>query len=247
MPFRRSREVPLIDAWGAYDEQYPLADFLHYQQQLDFDLAVSEEQRLARWEDRLLWEELDDVSLVRVVSHLGYSRSCCWCLHAERKIRYSETDEYERMRLGLAGQPASSCADAELHKNAETHFISFHHPGGWYGYRFGGTPFDLGYLRNVSLSLGLFAPRYRGLFCRHGRLRRRFSPYYSRILGYDAPPRYPARPVWGAPYGSRPLSVGPSLRIQELRERLRIAETRGELPPFSIVAFSRLNLSDRSS
>lgn len=34
----------------------------YYQQQLQLDCALSEEERLARWEERLRWE-LDDVRL----------------------------------------------------------------------------------------------------------------------------------------------------------------------------------------
>ncbi|KAM0754748.1 hypothetical protein T439DRAFT_352736 [Meredithblackwellia eburnea MCA 4105] len=79
-------DVPLFDAWGSYgdsgwaDEQYALGDLLYYQQQLQLDRALTEQERLARWEERLAWEELDD---------------------AQRRARYLSMDPYSLRRLGL--------------------------------------------------------------------------------------------------------------------------------------------------
>ncbi|KAL8277814.1 hypothetical protein RQP46_009797 [Phenoliferia psychrophenolica] len=81
-------EIPLVDAWGSYDnnawadEQYALGDLMYYQRQLELDQALSEQERLARWEDRLAWEELDD---------------------AERRLRYAQMDARSLDRLGLRG------------------------------------------------------------------------------------------------------------------------------------------------
>ncbi|GAA6021334.1 hypothetical protein JCM10207_002701 [Rhodosporidiobolus poonsookiae] len=48
----------LYDAWR--DDSW--AEEQHYQHQLDLDTALSTEERLARWESRLAWEELDDAA-----------------------------------------------------------------------------------------------------------------------------------------------------------------------------------------
>lgn len=57
---------------------------MHYQRQLEMDRALSEQERLARWEERLRWEELDD---------------------AERQLRYRQMDALSLQRLGLSGSP----------------------------------------------------------------------------------------------------------------------------------------------
>ncbi|KAK4699010.1 hypothetical protein P7C70_g7256, partial [Phenoliferia sp. Uapishka_3] len=181
------------------DEQYALGDLMYYQRQLEQDRALSEQERLARWEERLRWEEMED---------------------SERRLRYAQMDARSLDRLGLQG--------------------------GWYGRRFGGRQVDLSYLREVPLQRGLFAAPYRATFSRHRGLLGRFSPFYSRnhihgygrgvgVGGYGVPPRIGMGGGMGYPrggavgYGSRPLGAGMSLKAQELRTRLRIAETRAAL------------------
>ena len=59
--------------------------------------------------------------------------------------------------------------------------------GGWWGQRFGGrNDLDLGYLRNVNLSRGLFSTPYRNVYNRFNEnLGARYSPYIpqSRLRG----------------------------------------------------------------
>ncbi|GAA6013876.1 hypothetical protein JCM8202_000845 [Rhodotorula sphaerocarpa] len=50
------RPLAAHDAWG--DESWEEEQY--YQQQLELDTALSEAQRLRRWEERLAWEELDE-------------------------------------------------------------------------------------------------------------------------------------------------------------------------------------------
>lgn len=79
------QELPLYQAWGDHwtDDNYALADLMHYQRQLEFDTALNEEERLRRWEDRLRWESLDE---------------------AERSLRYRSMEPYHLSSLGLAGE-----------------------------------------------------------------------------------------------------------------------------------------------
>ncbi|BGP38335.1 hypothetical protein JCM10449v2_002266 [Rhodotorula kratochvilovae] len=109
--------------------------------------------------------------------------------------------------------------------------------GGWWGRRYGGGSYDLSYLRDVPLSRGLFAPTYRSAFTRYPTLARRYSPYFSpqrlRAFGGAGAAGMPINPRPGAPYQSRRLSraggAGLSLREQELRSRLRVADMRASL------------------
>ncbi|GAA5954498.1 hypothetical protein JCM21900_005968 [Sporobolomyces salmonicolor] len=130
----------------------------------------------------------------------------------ERAVRYRELDPYRRSVLGLSD--------------------------GFWGRRFGGrTDLDLSYLRQVPLQRGLFAPQYRSSFVRHPNLGRRYQPYFSRarLRAFARPPPM-INPRPSAAYTSRPLSMsgGPlSLREQELRSRLRMAEVRASLTGLS--------------
>ncbi|KPV76615.1 uncharacterized protein RHOBADRAFT_42959 [Rhodotorula graminis WP1] len=192
----------LYDAWGddSWDQgQYALADLMHFQHQLELDYALDESERLRRWEERLAWEQLSD---------------------AERGLRYSEYASMGALgTLGLAS--------------------------GWWGRRYGGVSHDLSYLRQVPVQRGLFAPQYRSSFSRFPSLARQYSPYFSpqrlRAFGGAAGSRMalggvggmPINPRSSAPYHSQRLSLssgpGLSLREQELRSRLRVAEMRASL------------------
>ncbi|GAA5901287.1 hypothetical protein JCM8208_002326 [Rhodotorula glutinis] len=192
----------LYDAWGddSWDQgQYALADLMHFQHQLDHDYALDESERLRRWEERLAWEQLDD---------------------AERSLRYSEYASMGALgSLGLAS--------------------------GWWGRTYGGAAHDLSYLRQVPMQRGLFAPQYRSSFSRFPSLARRYSPYFSpqRLRAFGGGGGggrtalvgggMPINPRLSAPYHSQRLSLssgaGLSLREQELRSRLRVAEMRASL------------------
>ncbi|BGP06406.1 hypothetical protein JCM10049v2_002228 [Rhodotorula toruloides] len=178
--------MPLYDAWGDdswEEEQY-------FQRQLDLDNALSESERLHRWEERLAWEELNE---------------------EERALRYRELAAAGS--LGVLGLSS-----------------------GFWGRRFGGRDLDLSYLRNVPLERGLFAPSYRSSFTRFPTLARRYSPYFSRnrFRGFAGPP---INPLPSASYRSTRLSYGNgtglSLREQDLRSRLRVAEMRASLTGLS--------------
>ncbi|GEM07074.1 hypothetical protein Rt10032_c02g1091 [Rhodotorula toruloides] len=169
--------MPLFDAWGDEsweEEQYALADLMYFQRQLDLDNALSESERLHRWEERLSWEQLSE---------------------EERALRYRELAATGS--LGLLGLSR-----------------------GFWGRRFGGRDLDLSYLRNVPLERALA---------------RRYSPYFSRsrFRGFGEP----INPMPGASYRSTRLSygngVGLSLREQELRSRLGVAEMRASLTGLS--------------
>lgn len=101
---------------------------------------------------------------------------------------------------------------------------------GWWATRLAGRrDLDLGHLRRVPLTRGLFAGPYRDLFHRHGRLFGRFRPFLERDR---------LRPYRGGGGGGFARGVGglrgPSLRDMELATRIRIAEGTGEaLVPFS--------------
>ncbi|GAA5921384.1 hypothetical protein JCM3775_003020 [Rhodotorula graminis] len=215
----------LYDAWGddSWDQgQYALADLMHFQHQLELDYALDESERLRRWEERLAWEQLSD---------------------AERGLRYSEYASMGALgTLGLAS--------------------------GWWGRRYGGVSHDLSYLRQVPVQRGLFAPQYRSSFSRFPSLARQYSPYFSpqrlRAFGGAAGSRMalggvggmPINPRSSAPYHSQRLSLssgpGLSLREQELRSRLRVAEMRAAssitfpFPTQPVTDFSFLSSSSNS-
>ncbi|GAA6049038.1 hypothetical protein JCM3770_005451 [Rhodotorula araucariae] len=107
--------------------------------------------------------------------------------------------------------------------------------GGWWGRKYGGWSYDLSYLREVPVSRGLFAPMYQSAFSRHPTLARRYSPYFSpqRLRAFGGIASMPIQPHLAAPYHSHRLSLadgtGLSIREQELRSRLRLAEVRASL------------------
>ncbi|GAA5976740.1 hypothetical protein JCM11641_005679 [Rhodosporidiobolus odoratus] len=77
--------MPVYEAWqdnSWAEEQYALADLMYFQRQLDLDTALSEQERLARWEERLAWEQLDE---------------------EQRLHRYREFDPYTLNNLGISG------------------------------------------------------------------------------------------------------------------------------------------------
>ncbi|GAA5838421.1 hypothetical protein JCM11251_004932 [Rhodosporidiobolus azoricus] len=194
-------EMSLYGAWGEdswAEDQYALADLMWFQRQLDLDTALSESERLHRWEERLAWEALDD---------------------SARAMRYREwmsSDPYRLTNLGLSG--------------------------GWWGRRFGGVDVDLGYLREVPVRRGLFAPGYRERFTRYPTLGRRYSPLISRsrlrgFSGLAPSANMPIQPHPATTYGSQRISTmagtGTSLRERELLGRLRVAEMRASLTGLS--------------
>lgn len=258
--FARSREIPLIDAWGHYgagdnawaDEQYQLGDLMYYQQQLQLDRALSEEERLARWEERLRWEELDDT---------------------ERRMRYAQMAELDRRRLGVAGgwygrrfggrnDDLGYLRNVRLqrglfagpyrgifsrHRGLHNRFASYYSRQHIHG--FGGAP-RLGLGRGLGGGLGCGGLRGGGLggvplgggggygLGGRGGFGLRLGGGYG--LGGGGPIHYPIRLAYGARFGSRPLAApGLNLRDNELRTRLRIAETRAALTGITAEARAR--------
>ncbi|GAA5859334.1 hypothetical protein JCM8547_001989 [Rhodosporidiobolus lusitaniae] len=74
--------LSLYDAWRDSSWEQDQRDEQYYQRQLDADRALSESERLARWESRLAWEQLSD---------------------SDRALRYAELDPYTLSTLGLSG------------------------------------------------------------------------------------------------------------------------------------------------
>ncbi|KAK4058412.1 hypothetical protein OIO90_000570 [Microbotryomycetes sp. JL221] len=129
---------------------------------------------------------------------------------AQRHLQYQAMDPYRRSCLGLSS--------------------------GYWGAHYGGQHgVDLGYLRGLSLARGVFSSPYRSMWSRFPSLSRRYGPHLNR------PPirhhRQFARPrrTTLADFRSRSLSndAALSLRDEELRLRLRIAETRASLTSLS--------------
>ncbi|KAI5479057.1 hypothetical protein MNV49_004339 [Pseudohyphozyma bogoriensis] len=129
---------------------------------------------------------------------------------SERHSRWATMDALQRQRLGLTG--------------------------GWWARRYENPNLDLSYLRSVPLQRGVFSTPYRNVFSRYRGLHSRFSPYLSRNaiipyrsggVGYRGP---------AVAYGSRPIAAGPSLQNQQLRMRLRMAETRASMAGLSAAA-----------
>ncbi|GAA5892948.1 hypothetical protein JCM6882_006902 [Rhodosporidiobolus microsporus] len=155
----------------------------------------------------------------------------------------SEAERLQRWEQRLAWEALDDSARAMRYRElmaSDPYMLSnLGLSGGWWGRRFGGVDVDLGYLRDVPMRRGLFAPGYRERFMGHPTLGRRYSPLFSRqrLRGFSslAPgavgPAIAARPA--APYASQRLSAvagtGMSLRERELLGRLRVAEMRASL------------------
>lgn len=190
----------------------------HFQRSLELDYALDESERLRRWEERLAWEQLDE---------------------AERALRYSEyastgalatlglAEGWWGRRYGGANFDLSYLRDVPVSRGlfAPTYRSAFS--------RYPGAP-----IRLCDQSPWPDAP-FRAL----AGVARRFAPYFSpqRLRGYAGGGSVggvglgrggmPINPHLTAPYHSQKLSfangTGLSLREQELRSRLRIAEMRG--------------------
>ncbi|ORY88900.1 hypothetical protein BCR35DRAFT_329787 [Leucosporidium creatinivorum] len=195
------REMPLYEAWGDYGGWGD--DQYMFADLLHYQRQLEMDTALNEQERLRRWEE-----------RLRWEELD----EAERSMRYRSMDPYALSSLGLSG--------------------------GFWGHRLGGrSDLDLGYLRNLNLTRGLFSAPYRSHFVRHANLGRRYMPYFSRSglrpyagrggfglgggggLGRGMMRQVPPR------FGSRPIAGDGmlSLREQELRTRLRIAETRASL------------------
>ncbi|GAA6027843.1 hypothetical protein JCM8097_001743 [Rhodosporidiobolus ruineniae] len=203
--------VGLYDAWRDEtwaEEQYALADLMHFQSHLALDTALSEQERLARWEARLAWEELDD---------------------AARHARYHEllrSDPYALENLGLAGgwwgrRFGGRDVDLGYLRQVPLRRGIFAGP---YRERFVRHP-TLGRRYTPYLS----PTRLRGLSLPPGSFPRTFGG-----AAVPVPPR-PAAPYTSQRL-SATAGMGVSLRERELLGRLRAAEMRASLSGISPTA-----------
>ncbi|GAA5998711.1 uncharacterized protein JCM10292_007177 [Rhodotorula paludigena] len=217
--------------WGAYEGYMP--DLYDYTSFIDHDVPLSE-----AWQDDS-WSH-DQYAL----ADLMYFQRQLELDHAldesERLRRWEERLAWEQLN-----DEERALRYSELAAAGSLGMLGL--AGGWWGRRYGGGSFDLSYLREVPLSRGLFGSPYRSAFTRHQGLARRYSPYFSRsrLRAFGGPTGLPLggagmpiAPRPGASYHSRRLSLqngaGLSLREQELRSRLRVAEMRASLTGLSL-------------
>lgn len=240
--------------WG--DDQYMFADLMassclplvmheltlplqqHYQRQLEMDTALNEQERLRRWEERLRWEELDEAERSMryrsmdpyALSSLGLSGSFePFVLF--RRARHSTSLPHRR----ILGPPSrrKERSRPRIPSQPQPHPRSL----------LGALPLPLcSPPQCVSSLLAALSPRS---FAHSADLGRRYMPYFSRSglrpyaghggvgLGGGGLGRGYGRGMMRQvppSFGSRPIAGDGmlSLREQELRTRLRIAETRGE-------------------